>query len=128
MKKGSVLIHVLVMGIIVAIIASGLMSVLMMQYRATSRTTESNKARAQAEELLAQIITTWSVNGSCTTIPPTVNFPQLTCAGGSGAAPSVCGCTCTATVNGVVVGVTNTTNVGTPNGTCQIKLSSNGIQ
>lgn len=138
-QKGSILIHVLVTGVIVATIAAGLMSVLMMQYQAAHRAQLSHKGRLEAEELLHHIVTSWNANGSCSNITATANFPALTCSGGSGS--PACGCTCTATVGGITIGVIGSRNPSvaggvdaygvsyvagsTPSGACQVSITAN---
>lgn len=92
--KGYVLIHVLITSILVAIIAAGLMSVMMLQYQVTIRAEQGSKGRKGAEAGLSRIVSAWNANGFCTDISGTYD-----CSGSPSLA--TCTCTCTAIAGGM---------------------------
>lgn len=85
-QKGYILIHVLITSVVVAIIAAGLMSVMMLQYQVTSRAEQGSKGRKGAEAGLSRIISSWNADGFCTDISGAYD-----CTTGS---PSLATCTC----------------------------------
>lgn len=92
-SRGSVLVHVLMTGVIVAIIAAGLMRMTMLRYIASARATSGVAARRQADAALNRALTYWnSVNIVCSAVP------GYNCAPISGSAPGTCNCTCTPTL------------------------------
>lgn len=82
-RRGSVLIHVLITGIIVAFIAAGLLRMVLMNYIAIDRAGKGSTNRKEAEAMLSQVISHWSQFGVCT------NFGAYTC----NVAASPCLCT-----------------------------------
>lgn len=85
-KKGSVLLHVLVTGVIVSLITAGVLRMTLMNYMATARATSGAQNRKQADAMLSRAITYWNqANAVCTNIPG-----GLSCTG----APGTCNCCC----------------------------------
>jgi len=85
-RRGSVLIHVLITGVIVAFIASGLLNMVMMNYIAVDRATKGAQNRKEAEAMLNRALTYWNqVNQVCANIPN-----GFSCSG----TPGTCSCTC----------------------------------
>lgn len=116
-QKGYILIHVLITSVVVAIIAAGLMSVMMLQYQVTSRAGQGSKGRKGAEAGLSRIISSWNTNGFCTDIPVS-DGSIYDCA--AGASLASCTCTCTASVAGGMPALT--VAAGSP--PCTITLAS----
>jgi len=108
-KRGSVLVHVLIMGVIMAIIAAGLMSVMMLQYKVTGRMEQGSEAKKRAEVALAKIISNWNENGYCTS----TNLSGYS----SCAFTAPCTCTCSGSGMPTITGA----SVG---GSCQIKINA----
>lgn len=90
-RRGSVLIHVLMTGVVVAIIAAGLMRMTMLRYVASSRATGSTAARRQTDSALNRALTYWNM----TNIVCGNNIPGYSCSPFSSTAPGTCNCTCT---------------------------------
>lgn len=93
--KGSVLIHVLITSVIVAVISAGLMRMVLLNYTATQRAAEGVQGRKSAESSLDRMVAAWSqTNSFC------ASFTGYAC---SGVSNNVCGgtgaqvCTCTPT-------------------------------
>lgn len=82
-RRGSILIHVLITGVVVSTIAAGLMKMVLMNYIIVDKATKGTQNRKEAEATLSNLISYWNANGVCS------NFSGYTCS--SGASP----CTCT---------------------------------
>ena len=92
-KRGSILLHVLVTGALVALIAATLLRMAMLRYQVTVHATNTTKERRYDEGALNLIIGAWnSVNTACAN-----NVPNYSCLPAAGAPPGNCGCTCTPT-------------------------------
>ena len=92
-KRGSVLLHVLMTGALIAFISATLLRVALMRFAVTTRATNTTKERRYDEAALAAIVGAWnSVNTACAN-----NVPNYTCAPASVTPPGTCGCTCTPT-------------------------------
>ncbi len=83
-RRGSVLIHVLVTGVIVAFIAAGLLQMTLTNYQAVDRVQKNEINRKEADGMLNRAITYWNANEVCSN---QVAFP---CAG----VPGTCNCKC----------------------------------
>lgn len=68
-SRGSVLIHVLITGVIVAFIAAGLLRMVMMNYIVVERAAKGAQNRKETEAILDRVTTYWTQNGVCTTVP-----------------------------------------------------------
>ena len=87
-RRGSVLIHVLITGVIVAFIAAGLLRMVLMNYIAVDRATKGAQNRKESEAMLNRALTYWNqANQVCAPIPGGFN-----CSG----APGTCDCICPA--------------------------------
>lgn len=90
-RRGSVLVHVLMTGVVVAIIASGLMRMTMLRYAAGARAAGGTQARRQADAALNRALTAWNGNNIvCSNV-----ISGYTCSPASTSPPGTCGCTCT---------------------------------
>ena len=88
-RRGSVLVHVLITGVIVAFIASGLLRMVLMNYIAVDRATKGAQNRKEAEAMLQRALTYWNKNNIV--CESTVEFP---CATPSTTSPGTCSCAC----------------------------------
>lgn len=87
-RRGSVLIHVLITGVIVAFIAAGLLRMVLMNYIAVDRATKGAQNRKQAEAMLQRALTYWNKSNSvCSTTP-------LFVCSGAGVGANTCNCAC----------------------------------
>lgn len=88
-NRGSVLLHVLVTGIIVAFIASGLLRMVLMNYIAVDRAAKGAQNRKEAEAMLQRALTYWNkTNSVCSSDP---SFFVCT---GAGVGLNQCNCSC----------------------------------
>lgn len=95
-RRGSVLVHVLMTGVLVAIIAAGLMRMTMLRYIASARATSGTVARRQADATLNRALTYWnSANVVCSN-----TIPGYSCSPASISTPGTCSCTCTPSTSG----------------------------
>ena len=81
--------YVLVMAAVVAIIATGILRMVLMSYNLNSRTQASNQGRKSDEAALAKVTSAWTQSGAnqyCVN-----NVPGYGC---SGNVPGSCACTC----------------------------------
>jgi Tfp pilus assembly protein PilX len=112
-RRGSVLVHVLITGVIVAFIAAGLLRMVLMNYIAVDRATKGAQNRKEAEAMLQRALTYWNqTNSVCST---TANFP---CTGG-GVGLNQCNCNCP---NGTALPRVEVTGGGAP--PCAITIIS----
>lgn len=87
-RRGSVLVHVLITGVIVAFIASGMLRMVLMNYIAVDRASKGAQNRKESESMLNRALTYWNqANAVCANIPG-----GLSCSG----TPGTCNCTCPA--------------------------------
>lgn len=87
-KRGSVLVHVLITGVIVAFIASGLLRMVLMNYIAVDRATKGAQNRKEVDAMLQRALTYWNRdNAVCTT---SAQFPCV----GAGVGLNQCACSC----------------------------------
>lgn len=88
-NRGSVLLHVLVTGIIVAFIAAGLLRMVLMNYIAVDRAAKGAQNRKEAEAMLQRALTYWNkTNSVCST---DASFFVCT---GAGVGANQCNCAC----------------------------------
>lgn len=90
-SRGSILVHVLVTSILVTIIATGLMTFLMMQYKMADLASKMSQNKKKDELALAELISSWNSNASGASVCG--SFGPYTCATGAG---TVCASTCKA--------------------------------
>lgn len=89
--RGSVLLHVMVTGALVALIAALLLRMSMLRYTMAARGAKALQEKRYDQAALASILSAWnSVNITCAN-----NVPNYTCAPAAGSTPGSCGCTCT---------------------------------
>lgn len=108
-KRGSVILHVLVSSVVVALIAAVLLRMAMLRYLVTARSHKATQMKRLDEAALAQLNSNWSDTQMCT------SFGSYTCAG---ATAGYCGCTCTSAGKPTIV--------TSPSGAapCQISITS----
>ena len=88
-SRGSVLVHVLITGVIVAFIAAGLLRMVLMNYIAVDRATKGAQNRKEAEAMLQRALTYWNqTNSVCST-----NATYFPCTG-TGVGLNQCNCAC----------------------------------
>ncbi len=92
-RRGQVLVHVLVTGVIVMILATGIARMLLMRYYAEARVEDGGAKRRLGESAIAEIQTAWSAaNTVCAATPAGSLVTRAT-----GAAGSCTNCTYTGT-------------------------------
>lgn len=92
-KRGSVLLHVLMTGALIAIISATILRLAMLRFAVTARATSTTKERRYDEAALAAIVGAWnSVNTACAN-----NVPNYNCLPAAAAPPGNCNCTCSPT-------------------------------
>ncbi len=88
-RRGSVLIHVLITGVIVAFIAAGLLRMVLMNYIAVDRAAKGAQTRKEAEAMLQRALTYWNkTNTVCST-----DALKFVCVG-AGVGANTCDCSC----------------------------------
>lgn len=110
-KRGSVILHILVTGVVVAFIAAMLLRLTMFRFLVTSRSHKSAQMKRFDESALARLNSNWISGGVCS------NFN-----GGSGlyscsGAPGTCACTCTSPGAPTITAAVN-------GGACRITIDS----
>lgn len=88
-RRGSVLVHVLITGVIVAVIAGGLLRMILMNYIAVDRASKGAQNRKEAEAMLQRALTYW--NKSNVVCSSTALF---TCSPNYTVSPGTCNCYC----------------------------------
>lgn len=107
-RRGSVILHVLVTGVIVALIAAFMLRVSLMNYLQTARANNETWQKRGDEGALSRVVAYWSMYGACT------NAPGYNCGSvGSAMAVGSCNCTCHPTNAAVDPVITSTTGSGT---------------
>jgi hypothetical protein len=89
-SRGSVLIHVLVTGVIVAFIAAGLLRMVLMNYIAIDRASKGTQNRKEADAMLQRALTYWNKSRIVCSTDATY-FP---CTPSYTVAPGTCNCAC----------------------------------
>lgn len=82
-RRGAILIQALIMGVIVATIAAGLMKMVLMNYIIVDKATKGTQNRKESESMLNAAISDWNRDGVCS------NFSGVSCS------PTTPPCTCT---------------------------------
>lgn len=113
-SRGSILVQVLIMSLLMAILATGLIRMIMNQYVVAVDAQRNTLSRQQIEAVVAAIQSAWTVNMSmCSSWGP------VSCTN-----PGTCSCTCT--VTGYPIPGTNTTVTATAflvGGLCTIRVA-----
>lgn len=91
-SRGSVLLHVLVTSILVTVIAAGLMTFLMLQYKMADLSAKTTQNKLKGDQAFSELLTNWNVAG----VAPCTDFGPFTCADGAG---TVCATACKAPEN-----------------------------
>lgn len=90
-RRGSVLLHVLVTGVLVALIAATLLRMSVLRYTIASRGGKALAEKRYDQAGFHAILTNWNVaNTVCAN-----NVPNYSCAPASVTPPGACSCTCT---------------------------------
>lgn len=119
-KKGSVLLHVLMTGALLALISATVLRLAMLRYMVTARTTQVNQERRYNETALSLLTTQWnSANKYCASVAG-----NYSCTGGLGYSPPLISCNCTCSPIGAVSATfPSVTSSGAP--PCQLTILSN---
>lgn len=117
-RRGSVLIHVLITGVVVAFIAAGLLRMVLMNYIAVDRATKGAANRKEAEAMLQRALTYWNKSNSVCSSDPT----YFVCTG-PGVGINQCNCSCPSAAALPRVDVT-----GPAAGPCVITITSSDPQ
>jgi hypothetical protein len=124
-KRGSVLLHVLVTGALVALISATLLRMAMLRYQVTVHATNNTKERRYDEAALSMLITQWNTtNVYCASVPSYYN-----CSGGlAGFAPPIvsCTCTCSHVISAATANFSDVTGSGSPP-SCQLSIVSTDL-
>lgn len=75
-RRGSILIHVLITGVVVSTIAAGLMKMVLMNYIIVAKATQGTQNRKEAESILNTALSDWNRDGVCS------DFTGYSCGGG----------------------------------------------
>ena len=109
-EKGSILVHVLVTGLVIAVIAAGILRITLQNYTAASRMSASEQARQNAEGALYVVMAAWNTNNAnCT------GTSRVTIANNYG------DCRCNGTIDGVPFTASSTTVAGR----CTLQVRAN---
>jgi hypothetical protein len=89
-QRGSILLHVMVTGVVVSIVAAAILRMTMLRYRLAYRSAVVTQEKRSDTAALNILITTWnSTGGYCQ------NAGMYTCGPAQAAPMTSCGCTCT---------------------------------
>ena len=112
--RGSVILHVLVTGVVVALLAALLLRMTMLRFMVTAHAHASSQMKRDDESALARIQSNWnSANAVCAN-----NVPGYSCSGAAG----TCACVCTpVSVGDPTVTVSQPGGAGTP---CRLSIQS----
>ena len=118
-ERGSILLHVMVTGAVMALIAATLLRLTMLRYQVSSRSQKMLQETNLDNSGLAALLGAWNkVNETCAT------SAVYTCLPAAAAPPGICGCTCTPTAAGNPPWPTVTTAPsGTP-GICTLTIGA----
>ena len=89
-RRGSVLVHVLVTGVVVAFIAAGLLRMVLMNYIAVDRASKGAQNRKEADAMLQRALTYWNKSNIVCSSDATF----FVCATPSTVIPGICSCAC----------------------------------
>ena len=90
-KRGSVLLHVLMTGALLALISATVLRLAMLRYMVTARTTNTTRERRYDEAAVSLLVSKWNAtNVYCASVPSYYN-----CSGGGGVPAPLTSCTCT---------------------------------
>ena len=108
-RKGSVLLQVMILGIIVAFLAAGMAAMLLMRGSATQHIEQGNMGARTDAGVLSNLLYYWNTAGVCSAVP------------GYSLTPGANSCSCTLVSNGGgLVKVDVVSNGGSP---CQSAIS-----
>ena len=125
-RRGSVLLHVMVTGLLVAIISAALMRMAMFRFRMAQHGAGAMQAKRAGQGGMAALFAYWAVNQSCTDPNGTAANSYFKC---TGVSAGNCGCTCKnfpydpGVALGTVLPVTIQA-VGPNGGPCQLLISA----
>jgi hypothetical protein len=93
-ERGSVLLHVMVTGVLLALISATILRMSLLRYQMGGRGATVLQEKRADQSGLSSVLAGW--NAAQTTCKN--NVTNYTCAPAAGASPGVCGCTCTPNV------------------------------
>lgn len=121
--RGSVLLHVLMTGALLAIIAATILRLAMLRYTITARTTEVNQERRYNETAMSLLTTQWNSTGMfCSSVP---GYYSCNLFGGAGSAPPLTSCSCSCRPIGAVVKTFPYVDNANASPPCQFKILAN---
>ncbi len=125
-RAGSVLAHVLIMSAIMSIVAAGMISMVMMQYRVTAKVEQQTHGKKITEIALARLITHWNSDLDGPAGAPCKSIPQDGDTGGFNCSPAAgtCPCTCTPTPADANMPTIYVTNSGAPTNLCIVNINT----
>ncbi|MBI4677939.1 MAG: hypothetical protein HY748_10185 [Elusimicrobia bacterium] len=97
-RRGSVMVHVLITSVIMGLLAAGMMSIVLMQYRLIHREHYGSRGKKYDEQAVSLLITYWSANADLYNGQPAycLSFtPGSGVAYSCGGTAGLCSCTCT---------------------------------
>ena len=120
--RGSVLLHVMLTGVVVALIAATLLRMTLLRYQMGARSERVLKEKRDDQGALAAVMSAWNANISAAVPNPACSATPagFTCAG---IVAGTCGCSCTQTATGVTVSA-----AGPVGGPCHLALISPNLQ
>ena len=116
MRRGSLLVQVLVMGTMMLILAGALMRMVLMHYGLTNQTVENVKARSLAESSLEAVLSAWAAKGK---ICENFDDPDIKVKVRGCGSPGSCNCTCTVKIGDDKEQEVQATNAS---GSCRINI------
>lgn len=99
-RRGSVLAHVLVVGVLVSLVAAGLLRLSMMRHQVAVRSERMGVQRRMDDGALARLTSAWNAQGGVCTAGTALTDVGCSCTG-----TGACGCSCTCTAAGGSVAV-----------------------
>lgn len=117
-RRGSVLLHVLVTGVLVALIAATLLRMSVLRYTLASRGGKALAEKRYDQAGFHAILTNWNqANTVCAN-----NVPNYSCAPASASPPGTCSCTCSPTLANFP-----TVTASLVGGNCQLNIVSTDL-
>lgn len=120
-ERGSILLHVMVMGILMALIAATLLRTTLLRSQAAARSTNILQEKRDDHAALAAVTAAWNADRTiqdiCSAAPP----GWLGCVNAA-VSPNNCNCTCTRPAGPGVDAVTVTASL--VGGACQLSIAS----
>ena len=112
-ERGSILLHVMVTGVLIAVITASFMRMTMLRYQMVSRSTNILQEKRNNQGALASVLASWNpTNSVCGSVPAGYTCGAMTA--------GTCNCTCTQG-SGSTLQTVSAQNVG---GVCVLTITS----